>query len=439
MTRKNNAGQALIFAVATLGIMLMGFAGLGIDMGMMRYQKRLLQTAADGAAIAAANNLAYGGISAAASNAVSQNGFTVATTNLSAACPTTVSDVTMTLNNPPLSGPHQTASAYVEVCVAEQQPTFFMRAIGVNYETVSARAVATNTGGGGSTDGCLFTLGNPSNSIEGVNVTGSVAIQGSSCGIVDNGNFNTTGKAFDVCAASFAVEGTSGSTGTAGPCGGKGLFCTTSSTCPATSAPAAGDPLSYLTPPGQPANSTSCPNPAGTCDVTTNGTMTLQPGTYSDIAFGKNSTTTLAPGIYYIDGPTGITFTGAATVTGSGVTFYFTNTATINATGGGNKLDMQVSAPTSGPYTGILMYQNSSDTSAPTLGGDNNTSLTGALYFPSVELTLFGNANLNANSQYSLIVSKALALTGNPTLYLNSDYSSLPGSVSIIKDAVLVE
>ena len=56
-----------------------------------------------------------------------------------------------------------------------------------------------------------------------------------------------------------------------------------------------------------------------------------------------------------------------------------------------------------------------------------------------MQLTLLGNANLNANSQYSIIVAKALALTGNPVLYLNSNYSGLPNGVSIIKNAVLVE
>ena len=59
-TRKEEAGQALIAAVAALGVALMGFAGLGIDMGYMRYEKRLQQTAADGAAIAGAADLLYG-------------------------------------------------------------------------------------------------------------------------------------------------------------------------------------------------------------------------------------------------------------------------------------------------------------------------------------------------------------------------------------------
>ena len=451
MTRKSEAGQALVFGVVILGIALMGFAGLGIDVGMMRYQKRLLQNAADSAAIAGATNLAYSGVATAAQNAAAADGYTSLTSN-SGTCPTSVTSDTITVNNPPQTGPHSSgasASSYVEVCMARLQPTFFMRILGVANQTVSARAVATNLGGGGNTDGCMFTLGSPTSSIEGVNVTGSVAINASSCGIVDNGNFNTTGKAFDVCTASFAVNGTAGSTGTGSTaCGSKGVFCTSAPTCPATGAPAVGDPLAYLTAPPKPANATcpttignsgSCTTTAQGTSVVTDSTTVLSPGTYSNLVFGKNSTTTLGAGTYYIDGTPGITFNGGGSVSGTNVTFYFTGSATINATGGGNKLDMQVSAPTTGTYAGILFYQDPNDLSPPTLGGDNNTNLTGALYFPTVQLTLFGNANLNASSSYSLVVAKALAMTGNPTLYLNSDYSSLPNGVSIIKNAILVE
>src|ERR1035437_10488101 len=83
MTRKNQAGQALIAAATALSILLMGFAGLGIDMGYLRYEKRLQQTAADGAAIAGAAELLYGasGVPAAAKHDAAANGFTAASTN----------------------------------------------------------------------------------------------------------------------------------------------------------------------------------------------------------------------------------------------------------------------------------------------------------------------------------------------------------------------
>src|ERR1700745_2057857 len=117
MKRKNEAGQALVFAAVGLAV-LMGFAGLGIDMGMLRYQKRLQQTAADSGALAAAINLAFpasGGITAGAQNASAGNGFTDGTNN-----------VTVTVNNPPTSGPHSGNNKYVDVRVQEVRRIYFI-------------------------------------------------------------------------------------------------------------------------------------------------------------------------------------------------------------------------------------------------------------------------------------------------------------------------
>src|ERR1700722_19684781 len=104
MKRKNEARQALVFAAVGL-VVLMGFAGLGIDMGMLRYQKRLQQTAADAGAIAGANNLAFPslGITAGAQGASAGNGFTDGANN-----------VTVTVHNGPTSGPHNGDNKYVE-------------------------------------------------------------------------------------------------------------------------------------------------------------------------------------------------------------------------------------------------------------------------------------------------------------------------------------
>src|SRR5258708_17869376 len=76
MKRKNQLGQVLI-GTAIAMVVLAGFAGLAIDMGTLRYQKRLQQTAADGAAIAGAMNLNFGSGSVAGGRGASaQNGYT---------------------------------------------------------------------------------------------------------------------------------------------------------------------------------------------------------------------------------------------------------------------------------------------------------------------------------------------------------------------------
>src|SRR5215467_7473270 len=76
MRPKKEAGQALILTAVGL-VVLLGFTGLGVDMGVLRYQKRLQQTAADAAAIAGATNLTpYTGVQAGAQGASASNNFT---------------------------------------------------------------------------------------------------------------------------------------------------------------------------------------------------------------------------------------------------------------------------------------------------------------------------------------------------------------------------
>jgi uncharacterized membrane protein len=92
----------LVFAALAL-VVLIGFAGLAIDMGALRYQKRLQQTAADGAAIAGATNLSFGGVTSGAQSAATANGFTDNTGGTTCTNnPGTVGCITVTVNNPPL-------------------------------------------------------------------------------------------------------------------------------------------------------------------------------------------------------------------------------------------------------------------------------------------------------------------------------------------------
>jgi hypothetical protein len=421
MKMSKQSGQVLI-GVAFAVVVLAGFAGLAIDMGTLRYQRRLQQTAADAAAIAGAQNLVYAsGVTNGARTASSNNDFT--DSDSGAGCTGgSVGCVSVTVNNPPTSGPHATQGQYVEAIVTAIQPTYFMRIFGVNSRFISARAVATNVNGG-LNSGCLYTLNPPTASIEGIGINGSVIVNAPKCGIVDNGNYNTQGSKLIVNAGSFAVAGSRASTGSGGS-----VTCTNAQTsCPIVNAPASSDPLSYLTPPG-----VQSPNWG---NVTTSGTQTLSPGTYGDLTIGKNSIVTMNPGIYYFNGPNGFSMQGGGSVTGNGVMLYFTGTSTINTIGGGSKMDVTLSPMTTGPYAGILMYQDPNDLSAPSLGGDDQSNFTGALYFPSVTVTWYGDAK---DSTVGMIISAALAFSGNPTINITGDAGLGPG-VTLLKNAVLVE
>jgi len=183
-----------------------------------------------------------------------------------------------------------------------------------------------------------------------------------------------------------------------------------------------GDPSSYLTPP-----------PVGVPTSFNSGN--IQPGTYNGISFSGNGTYTFPAGTYVMDGGN-FTCSGTPTIKGSNVMFYFTNGATFSCTG---NVNIQLSAPNSGPYTGILFYQDPADTNGPSLGGNVSSFYQGALYFPSSMVTWFGNGSLNTGAKYTIVVAAAVALSGHPTVAINSNYSSLPGGVNIIKNATLVE
>jgi hypothetical protein len=464
MNRKNEAGQALVFTVVGL-VALLGFVGLGIDMGVLRYQKRLQQTAADGAAIAGATNLTYGGVQTGAQSAAVSNGFTDASGNDATGCSNSaaVGTVCVQINNPPQAvtvngtaipaGPHAGDANYVEAIVAVVQPTYFMKIFGVDRETITARAVATNLAGGtsGNTTGCLYTLGPPSSSIEGVNINGSAILNAPTCGIVDNGNYNTKGNKLDVNAGTFGVSGgpnISGPGGTVTCAGG-------TTNCPTYGTPASSDPLNTLVPPCSGAScgggtdikitGTSCSGTGCGNVVCAGGTCTISPGTYSKIDI-NGATIVFSPGTYIFDGSGGcpaacLNIPGNATISGDGVTFYFTNGSTLNMTG---TPTINLSAPSTGTYQGMLMWQDPLDTnvgpapSGPTLGGNSGSQFNGILYFPKDQLTFFGN-----NSSYSVgvVVSDSLALSGNPTVTFNGA-AGVPGGLPLgftVGNAHLVE
>lgn len=431
------AGQALVLTAVAL-VMLMGFAGLAIDMGVLRHEKRLQQTAADAAALAGATNLNFGsGVTTGGQAAAAANGFSDTGTTCSTGCPNPgdVGFVTVTINNPPASGPHAGDAKYVEALVTDVHPTYFMKVLGTNKEAVTARAVATDTSGGASS-GCLYTLGEPTQTIEGVNINGAATLNATTCGIVDNGNFNTQGNKLVVNAGTF---GESGNTNASGP-GGTVTCSVTPDSCPTPSMPAASDPLA-----GTPSPCTqgySCTGGSALSVPSSGGT--INPGTYSSISI-NGGTVTFNPGIYIITGTPGgagcpndcLVIPGNATISGSGVMFYFMNDATIDMTG---TPTINLSPPTSGTYAGILMFQDPNDTSTvapngPRLGGNSGSSFTGALYFPTAQVTFFGN---NTSVNVGMLVAQSISLSGSPTLNLTANVGLGPG-VGILKNATLVE
>ena len=155
------------------------------------------------------------------------------------------------------------------------------------------------------------------------------------------------------------------------------------------------DPLSGLALP-----STSGLTSYGSEILGGNSSATIEPGIYSQITASGSAKLTLSPGIYIIEGG-GFSVSGAASVSGSGVTIF--NVGSKYPTTGGTYGSISLSGSgtcslspaTSGTYAGILFFQPKDNTSIISVSGAAS-SLTGAIYAPAAELTVSGSGELSA-------------------------------------------
>jgi Flp pilus assembly protein TadG len=414
-------GQALVLTALALVVLLL-MAGLGVDVGYLRYQKQQLQKAADAGALAGATALAYNGNwNAAAVADVNANGFTTTKTD----GPT--NGVTITVNSPPKTAgdPFQNQSGYVEVIVSQPQPTFFMRVSNVYAVPVSARAVASAVGSG---SGCIYALA-PS-APDAFDATGAIGLN-SSCAIYIN---SSNSSALDTKGGSGTIK--ANYIGIVGECQGG---CTppvvvsdlSSGQLPVTGIAPFTDPLSSVPTPA-PASGCMNPNPPG-------GAYTA--GKYcTGISISGSGSYTFAPGLYTLFG--GLTVNGSPTLTSTGgVTFYLTGTPPAYSDYSGVTMNgspiVTFSAPTTGPQAGVLFFQ---DRSVPitgagsTFGGNSAQVYTGALYFPTTQITYKGTPSLSSMS--TIMVGWKLEFRGDATL---SNYTLLSGGGGPIPGSTLVE
>src|SRR4051794_16935614 len=396
-------GVTMVWFALLLPVLL-GGAGLGIDLGAAYSARQRVQIVADAAAMAAALELADGSAQAAVTSAATAD----ATSNgLSA------STDTLTLNTPPTSGTYAGDATAAEAVVTRTVPQIlapFVR--GPSSVTVAARAVGRIV----RASACVYSLA-PSGT--GVSTQGNANVT-LPCGVYAA---STGGQAISV-GGSSCLRSTSISTP-----GGYSGTCLTPP--PQTDAPVLGDPLGSL--PQQ--------SYAGGCDytskvhVTGSQTQTLSPGAYCGDIDVSGGTLTLQPGLYVMAGNS-FSASGNAVITGSGVTLFFTGRTGTWATYGITAATLNLSAPTSGTYAGILIFQ---DRSAPTttqdsIAGNGTLNLDGVVYAPTATLSFKGTST---SGQFpTLMVVRALTFVGNTSFAgsggVSSGISGLP-SVALVE------
>ncbi len=396
---KDEQGQASIL-IAVCMVFVIGIAGLAVDVGHLRYSKRQLQTLADSAALAAAAELGQcagssdcNAMQTAAQQAITENATTLVT--FLTQCSGSVSGLTLELNNGPCaigaSDPNNDDSSYVEAVITRSEPMYFARILGLNSMTISARSEAKI----GNSPYCVIALGSAGLTFQS-NGGGITA----SCGLMVDSDSHTAFQAngANVNAKEISVNG------------GYQINGGTVSPTPTTGAPTLSDPLDYLTPP----SSSGCTY--SSVYSVNSGNANISAGTYCGGIQLNGGSLSLNPGTYILDG-IGLQM-NSGSISGTGVTLYIAQGGV--QFNGANSVNLV--APTTGTYAGILFFQNRSDSSAATINGGSSSAFQGALYFPDSLVQLNGS-NIAA---YTIVVSNNMQINGSD-FNIGSDYSSLPG------------
>lgn len=400
-------GQTLMMAALMLPLLL-GMVGLIIDVGFANAAKRQAQNAVDESAVAAAYALQDGYTPAQARTLAQEytagNGYDNAG-----------ADVTVTVNVPPLSGPHAADSNYAEVIVGYDAPELFITALGQTTGTINARAVAGIAQVPG--DYALITL-NPTEcrSLD-VTGTGNLIVEASGIMVNSDCSANALRKTGSSSIIADAIDIAGGYSGPASSCPPPNPSNPPSNTVcdtPSTGSPYIADPLAGIAEPDL-ATLVISPDSGGTAvnpstKLIPNGDFTFRPGIYyGGIKLTTTGNITFLPGIYVMAGG-GLEINSSGTVNGNGVMFFntFDPDAPNDPDGRCSEIRMSgstntgsaLTGPSSGPYQDIVFWQddNCVDNQGDGLpfrhAGSGTLETTGIIYMPTGSMVVTGGGNI---------------------------------------------
>jgi hypothetical protein len=170
-------------------------------------------------------------------------------------------------------------------------------------------------------------------------------------------------------------------------------------------------------------------NAAAACDhidyTVNNGEhRTMTPGVYcKKTLVNSGGTAVMQPGVYvFREGPFEIN--SLSSVSGGGVMLFFADKDAYLKVNSDSTL--QLSAPTSGTYAGMLMFQSRhpSTISAPgsEVNSDSASKLEGTIYLPNGVLVINSLSDLNQSASYTAVVAKRMVVNSFGNFYLRSDF-----------------
>jgi len=373
LIKASEKGQALVLIVLA-AIALFAFAALAIDGSAIFSDRRHAQNAADTAALDAALTKTRGGnwetegLERAQSNGYDNDG--------------TTNDVIF--YNPPVDGPYQGNDEYIQVKVRSDVNLFFARIIGRQKATNHVQAVARAA---------------PSRYEEMFYGNAVVGLAPNDCRAVTyQGNANTTVSGGGIFVMSNCPSAAFFNNSSAAKLTAPSL-CAVGGIDYEPSALNVGSIRTGCTPPPPIAE----PNPQCTGPAIRSGNA-LSPGTWTG-QFPPAGVDTLESGIYCVDGD--FRLNGGESLTGSGVVIRMDDGG-VSWNGGAT---VHLSAPSGGPYQGLLLYMPSStNCSTITLNGNSDSTIVGTILAPCAEINVEGTGDSGISGQ---VIGYKVDLSGN--------------------------
>lgn len=428
------AGQTLIlFTLAILPIL--GIIGLVVDIGWAYYRKEVAKTASD----AAANAAAMAALIAGGGGSVNCSTAGVACYSTAYVCPanpTGTDSISVGCKYAALNGFSTSATQsvsfqagvgtppgstgisvgyWVIANVSEQIPQTFSSVLGFPTATITAQSRSGDQNAAAGSGGCVFALA-PSGSGT-LSMSGSSTLQ-SACGVQVNSNATN--------ALTLSGSSTITTTGVAKTrvvggwtSGGSSMV----SPSPITGNAAMSDPWEPM-----PAPSVGACTDGGNGLRLSGATQTLNPGVIcGGLSLTSSSTLNLSPGLHIIKA--GIGLTGSSQITGTGVTIYLVSGG-ISSSGSSR---FQITAPTSGTWQGVAIFQARDNTNGATLTGSTNQVINGLVYLPAANLAFTGGNSTTATN--TTLAANTISLSGSTFIRAPAitAYTPTPGGTVVIQ------
>ena len=423
-TLRSDRGAIAIILALIIPVFMLGLAIVS-DVGVWRYRQRVVQGAADAAAVSAELDL----ISGRSMSQINQSVLAEALRNGWKG----TSSGTITIHSPPTSGALNGVSGAVEVILTENGNRLFSGFVrGAASTGLTGRAVANATTTNRTTStgmGCMLALSTTTSN--GFTVAGGTTLPNAACEYYTNSPAN--GGA--TVEGGSSVAGNVKAVGTVVVKGGGTVGASVNGVS------SVSDP--YGSPAINGANSAAgpCKEPDSNQVSWGSGVSTVSPGHWcNNWKLATGTTLNLLPGIYYLGNT-------------SATTAFFMNGGTINALGGVTLVmvniqyasgffttggaTINIAAPTTGPTAGLAIVQNS-DTTYPypsQFTTASNLNFTGTIRLPwgSFGVSNGTLATINgANGCGQVIASTVSTNGGSVNIGNQCSAQGLPGFGTIV-------